>query len=361
VDSRQNSRKDLFQKKNLNNDNRTNIMSKKKAYTRREFIKKNSLTGLGAALTMSIPSLLLNSCTAKTDYSKLEPIIDIHQHTPYGGRPHENMLAHQRAMGIAKSILLPAGSPVNTVATHNGQSNGLAAGCGGNEECYQFSQKYPEEFFFGANEVPGLPGTVDEIEKYLNLGAKVIGESKFAVDCDSPEMQEIYELAQAYDVPVLMHWQYERYNHGFERFHTMLEKYPNVNFIGHSRTFWANIGKEFVDQTLHTYPEGIITPGGWTDQLLSRYPNMYGDLSQRSGLTALIRDEEHTPAFLERHQDQLLFGSDCSDQWPVVDGAICTQGSPILDAVRRLSPTKEIERKVLYENAKSLFKIDDLA
>ena len=54
----------------------------------------------------------------------------------------------------------------------------------------------------------------------------IIGEQKFGVECDSPEMQKIYELAQDYRVPVLMHWQYEMYNYGFERFHKMLEKYP---------------------------------------------------------------------------------------------------------------------------------------
>jgi cytosine/adenosine deaminase-related metal-dependent hydrolase len=45
-----------------------------------------------------------------------------------------------------------------------------------------------------------------EIEKYLKMGAVVVGECKFGVDCDSKEMQKIYELAQKYNVPILMHW-----------------------------------------------------------------------------------------------------------------------------------------------------------
>ena len=40
---------------------------------------------------------------------------------------------------------------------------------------------------------------------------------------------------------------------------------------------------------------------------------MYGDLSAGSGLNALTRDEDFTRDFLTRHQDKLLYGSDCSD------------------------------------------------
>ena len=47
-----------------------------------------------------------------------------------------------------------------------------------------------------------------------------------------------------------MHWQFQMYNYGFERFHTMLEKYPRVNFIGHAQTWWANIDKNHADQTV---------------------------------------------------------------------------------------------------------------
>ncbi len=52
--------------------------------------------------------------------------------------------------------------------------------------------------------------------------------------------------------------------------------------------------------------------GGVTDKLLSDYPNLYGDLSANSGNNALSRDAEFTRDFLKRHQDKLIFGSDCS-------------------------------------------------
>ena len=115
--------------------------------------------------------------------------------------------------------------------------------------------RMPEEYRFGANEVPDVDGAVKEIERYLAQGAVVIAEQKFGVDCDSPEMQRIYEVAEAHHVPVLMHWQFQMYNYGFERFYKMLEKYPRVNFIGHAQTWWANIDRNQTDQTV-LYPKG---------------------------------------------------------------------------------------------------------
>ena len=329
----------------------------KKEYSRREFIIKNSMAGLGAALTMGfVPSLIANTLdqNAVLDLrNAAEPIIDIHQHTDYSGRSNDLLIPHQRAMGVTKTILLPAGRPLSYGSTYYGYSNGLQAKATGNEVCYQFAKAHSDEFIFGANEVPDMPGAIQEIEKYLKLGAPVIGELKFGLDCDSPAMQSIYELAQSYNVPVLMHWQHNMYNRGIERFHTMLKKYPKVNFIGHAQTWWADIDKNHIDQNI-LYPKGNVTRGGLTDRLLTEYPNMFGDFSAGSGLGSLTRDEDHASGFLERHQDKLLFGSDCSDSEGT--GKSCL-GANIIPAIRKLAPNKVIERKILYENAQKLFKL----
>ena len=201
--------------------------------------------------------------------------------------------------------------------------------------------------------MPDIPEARSEIEKYLRRGALMIAEQKFGVECDSPEMHRIYALARERNVPVLMHWQFEMYNKGFERFHRVLEKYPQVRFIGHAQTWWANIDKNHADQKV-LYPKGPVTAGGITDRYLADYPNMFGDLSAGSGLNALTRDEDFTRGFLERHQDKLLFGSDCSD--PDGSGAKC-QGSQTIAAIRRLAASRTIERKLLYGNAQKLFKL----
>ena len=310
---------------------------------RREFLTASSVALLGLA----VQGETVGSAAAA------EPIIDIHQHVGYAGRGDEGLIAHQRAMGVTMTVLLPAGRPVNTASTHEGVSNGLQAQCLGNDPCYRLARAHATAFAFGANEVPDIEGATAEIERYLKRGACIIAEQKFGVECDSPEMQKIYQLARARKVPVLMHWQFQMYNYGFERFHKVLEQYPTVNFLGHAQTWWANIDRNNRDQTV-MYPKGPVTAGGLTDRYLSDYANMYGDLSAGSGLNALTRDEDFTRDFLVRHQNKLLFGSDCTD---VAGSGPQCQGAQTIAAIRRLSADKRIERKLLYENARKLLRL----
>lgn len=291
---------------------------------------------------LSTAGLLLAGCaTRRATPPPAEPIIDIHQHTNYSGRADDELVAHQRKMGVTKTVLLPAG-----------RLYGLEAGCGGNQTVYELARAQPDVFAFFANEVADLPEARAEIEKYLKLGAIGIGEQKFRVECDSGYIEAIAELAQDYRVPVLLHFQHGAYNTGLERFHRILEKFPKVNFIGHAQTWWGHIDKHH-DQTV-LYPNTKVTPGGLTDQLLRDYPNMFGDLSAGSGLNAMRRDEAHARWFLERHQDKLLYGSDCDDR--VGEGQSCS-GAQALATIRRLAPSKKIERKILYHNAARLLRL----
>jgi predicted TIM-barrel fold metal-dependent hydrolase len=305
-------------------------------------------------LTRSAFALLAPATrAARSGQSSAVPIIDIHQHLGYSGRPDDVLLAHQRAIGATTTILLPAGRPATSPSTHQGLANGLQAQALGNEACYRFVRAHRSAFLFGANDVPDLDGATREIERYLKRGARLIAEQKFGLECDSPEMQKIYALARAYDVPVLMHWQFNMYNYGFDRFHKMLEKFPQVTFLGHAQTWWAHVDRNYTDQT-DLYPKGRVTRGGLTDRYLSDYPNMYGDLSAGSGLNALTRDEDFARDFVTRHRDKLLFGSDCNDR----DGGGPTcLGAQITAAIRRLAADSQIERQLLYQNAKLVFRL----
>ena len=294
------------------------------------------------------------TCAGIETVPTAEPIIDIHQHTNYRERTTEQLIAHQRTMGVTHSILLPAGSAVKRPSTGEGIHNGLGGvGAGGNETALVMSRQYPQEFSFGANDVTDLPGGRAEISNFLDLGAIIIGEQKFQLECDSWESQSLYELAADYGVPILMHFQHGTYNLGFERLGKMLKKFPRTTFIGHAQTWWANIDQNHLDQKI-LYPQGPVTPGGLTDRYLADYPNMFADMSAGSGLNALKRDEEHARGFLDRHQNKILFGSDCDDR--VGQGAGC-QGSQTIAILRKLAPSKVVERKILYENARKLFGI----
>ncbi|MBC8003428.1 MAG: amidohydrolase family protein, partial [Opitutaceae bacterium] len=239
------------------------------------------------------------------------------------------------------TILLPAG-----------RLYGLAAQCGGNQTVVDVAHDHPGQYLFFANEITDDPGARVEIRKYLNKGAIGIGEQKFEVAADSMDINRIAELAQEFRVPMLFHFQEGTYNSGLDRFHHILDKFPRVRFVGHAQTMWANIDRNYDGKSL--YPTGKVTPGGLTDRLLKDHPNFYADMSAGSGLNALLRDEEHAIGFLERHQDKILYGSDCND---VIGRGPGCQGAQTIAAIRRLASSKAIERKILYGNAKKMFRL----
>src|ERR1051325_6622825 len=95
----------------------------------------------------------------------VEPIIDIHQHTNYTGRSDEELIRHQREMGVAKTVLLPAGSKY-----------GLAADCGGNDTVVAVARRLPREYVYFANELPDIPDARPVIERYLRSEERRVGK-----------------------------------------------------------------------------------------------------------------------------------------------------------------------------------------
>lgn len=293
----------------------------------------------------ALPSRSASAASAQGERSRLaasdDSVIDFHQHTHYRGRTDDALVAHQRAMGVDLTVLLPAGSRY-----------GLAADAHGNDSVVELARRFPDRFVFFANELPDIPQTRQVLEKYLRLGALGIGEQKFPVACDSQAMQTVYSIAREFDVPVLIHFEHDAYNMGIERFRSMVERFPAVNFIGHAQTWWGNIDAKH-DQTV-MYPKTPVTGGGITDRLLADHDNVYGDLSAGSGLNSMLRDEEHAADFLDRHQDRLLWASDCNDTLGRGNDCIGAKG---LAAVRRLAPNESAVRKILYGNAARLLRL----
>jgi len=312
----------------------------KNSLNRRGFIASS-----GLALAVASPNGLVAAAPERQ-------IIDIHQHPGFKGRPDDKVLAHQRAMGATMSFILPAGTPAKLPSTNDGRTNGLAAGCSPAEAALELARANPKAIRFFANEAPDHPDAKMNLEKFLKLGAIGIGEQKFKLPIDSKPMLAVYDIAKEFGVPVLMHFQHGAYNLGIERFHKILEKYPTVNFVGHAQTFWGNIDGNHVQTAM--YPMGKVKPGGISDRLLSDYPNMYGDHSAGSGRNALVRDEVHATEFLRRHQDKLMFGSDCYDT--LGRGPSC-RGAGLLKTLEQLAPTKSVLRKILFGNANRLFRL----
>jgi predicted TIM-barrel fold metal-dependent hydrolase len=141
---------------------------------------------------------------------------------------------------------------------------------------------------------------------------------KFHVACDGPELRRAYALAADLRVPILIHFQEVdhfpnegTWSTGFAKtFESILKAYPKTTFIGHADAFWANVSAGYHNEA--AYPTGPIARGGLTDKWLGDYPNLFGDMSANSCNNAMSRDAAFTADFLTRHQDKLIFGSDCS-------------------------------------------------
>ncbi len=223
------------------------------------------------------------------------PVFDLHFHLR--PQPAAN-LAHLDGAGVTKANLLTRNDATEQVRV-------LAA-------------MVPGRFtWFNSYDV-SQPETERVLAQAVKDGAQGFGEMKFHVAADGPEYRRVYALAADLGVPILIHFQ--EVDHfpnegtwatGFARtFESILKAYPKTTFIGHADAFWANVSADYRNDA--AYPSGPVARGGVTDKWLGAYANLFGDLAANSGNNAMSRDPAFTADFLKRHQDKLLFGSDCS-------------------------------------------------
>jgi uncharacterized protein len=307
--------------------------------TRRQF--SQTVAGM---LTASVAS-------AQTPEWAGATIVDCHHHLR---RTPEANIAHLDGCGVSNAMALARENSAEQMAA--------------------IESKYPGRFlgwFASANITQ--PDAADLLTKAVKSGAIGFGELKFHVEAAGPELRRMYALAAELNVPVLVHFQEVPHTPtegtfatGFRNFETILKAYPKTKFIGHADAFWANISAGYANHV--DYPTGKIKPGGITDKLLGEYSNLYGDLAANSGNNALSRDPEFTDGFLKRHQDKLIFGSDCSCT-DGKGGGISQGGNPGASrlagkcvaretlALLKRSTSPGIFRKLTWDNAHKNYKL----
>ena len=283
------------------------------------------------------------SLWAQQSYEWGGPVLDIHLHLRPDG---ESNLAHIDGSGVTKAVLLTRMQGV--------------------EQARALAEKHPGRFVWFVSADVTKPESAVLLTKAIKDGALGMGEIKYQVQCDGPEMKRMYALAAELNVPIQIHFGdvpqpsgNAIFNGGFKRFDAMLKTFPRTRFIAHADTFWANVSSDYAYDT--AYPRGAIKPGGLSDRWLSDYPNLYADMSANSCNNALNRDPEFMAVFLARHQDKLIFGCDCTCS----DGRGGGQTNPsprfhgkciareTLTAVQRMSKP-EIFRKIRLENGTKL-------
>ncbi len=236
--------------------------------TRRQFIQT-------VAATLPVLSL-----TAQTPNEDLwgGPVVDCHHHLR---RAPEANIVHLDGCGVSNAMILARDSSAPDIAAIEAKYPGRVLG------------------WFAAADIT-KPEAEDLLTKAVKNGAIGLGELKFHVEANGPELRRMYALAAELKVPILIHFQEVPhtptegvFSTGWKNFEVVLKAYPNTTFIGHADAFWANVSADYANQD--AYPSGKIKPGGITDRLLTDYPNLYGDLSANSGNNALSRDPEFTP------------------------------------------------------------------
>ncbi|TYT60878.1 amidohydrolase [Natrialba swarupiae] len=152
----------------------------------------------------------------------------------------------------------------------------------------------------------------DRLEHYIGRGARGFGELKMEMDIDDDRLELLYELCATYELPILFHTdrQMLRDEVGLPRLENVLASYPEVDFVAHAHGWWSHMSADVEALDLGRIPEGPIEAPGRVWELLAEYDNIYGDISTLGGWNALTRDEAYGQTFLERHHDQLVFGTD---------------------------------------------------
>ena len=222
------------------------------------------------------------------------PVFDLHFHLR--PQPASN-IAHLDGAGVTKANLLTRGAVLDQVKAVQSAA--------------------PDRFTWFTSYDVAQPDAEQVLTQAVKNGAQGFGEMKFHAAADGPEFRRIYTLAADLRVPILIHFQEVdhfpnegAWGTGFAKtFESILKTYPRTTFIGHADAFWANVSADYHNEA--AYPTGPIARGGLTDKWLGDYPNLFGDLSANSGNNAMSRDPSFTADFLKRHQDKLLFGSDC--------------------------------------------------
>jgi predicted TIM-barrel fold metal-dependent hydrolase len=246
--------------------------------------------------------------------------IDIHTHlgTFHWGRELtvDGLLRLMDQHEIEKAVVLPLVSPESTpyiqtteaaLAAYRAHPDRIIAFCAVDP---RVTTNRPERY----GHVEGVKGLQTILQRYKDAGARGMGEHKVGLPFDHAQMMALYEACANLELPILFHLDDIRSfdTPGLPRLEHALKTFPKLPFIGHAAGFWASISGDATLKDFGRYPKvpTPVAPKGALDRLMARYSNLYGDLSEPGGYTAIARDPKFGREFLIRRADQLLFGTD---------------------------------------------------
>ena len=248
-------------------------------------------------------------------------LIDAHNHPNWWGHDGQKILANMDEQGIDKMWLLTwecravDSSPrLNDHMPVTGEIISLS-------DVLSVAREAPDRFVLGYAPDPKRPDAIDRLKAAVEIhGIRIAGELKVRQLADDPDAIGFYRTCGEAGLPVTIHLEYpiERndpaawttmwYGGSIDSLERAIIACPDTVFIGHAKGFWAHIsGDDLADKV--PSPKGPVLPGGRVPEMLSRYPNLYADLSG-NGVPTLERDLVFSRQFLIDHQDKLLFARD---------------------------------------------------
>lgn len=249
--------------------------------------------------------------------------IDIHVHTSESAwltrlpdsryATPEELIEMYDMIGVEKGVILP-GLHIETGFQTTS-----------NYEIKVITDKYPDRFewFCNLDARQGDNRADTDFTPYIQFckekGAKGVGEVCSNLYFDDPLIYNLFHHCEKNNMPLTFHIGNMGGDYGIvddpglPRLEKALQDFPNLQFLGHSQKFWAEISGGLKAEERAGYPTGKVLPGGRVVELMRKYPNLCGDLSAGSGYNAVSRDPDFGYAFMEEFQDRLYYGTDICD------------------------------------------------
>ncbi len=314
--------------------------------SRRQF-NRHAVEGLAAAVVLAgINRLRAEPEPSEATFPKGR-YLDMHTHlrqTWNGaeGLTAEDLLRWMDAHDVAQAVVLPL---VSSESSSYSQASDvvLAQTKPYRDRLIPFCLVGPRASNWG-----GLPRLVKTLQRYVEAGAKGVGEHKPRAAIDDPRSLLIYEACSELQLPLLFHLDnaQNRDRPGLPGLAKALARAPACTFIGHGPGWWASISGDATQTDMGRYPKGAVSPGGAIDKLLDSFPNLYGDLSAGSGAGAIQRDLTFGGEFLIRRQDRIMFGTDYLSPG---------QGVPQFELFEKsLKLPEDVQRKISRDNARKV-------
>ncbi len=311
--------------------------------TRREALG----AGLGAAGLSALGSAWAAGAQSKPPADKY---VDVHVHLgqPWSDREPltaDMLLQWMDDHGIAKAVVLPLISPeawyypistdfvLKETQPHR-------------DRLIPFCDVDPR-----TNYLRSYKDVLNILKRYVDAGARGVGEHKCGGPIDSPGNLQVFRAASELKLPVLLHMDTIRNTDrpGLPGLEKALQEAPDADFIGHAPGWWASIsGDVTTEKDLGGYPKTPVAPGGAIDRLMEKYPNIYGEFSAGSGANAIRRDLEFGKKFILRRANRLLFGTDY-----LMPG----QEIPQFELFDGLDLPQDIQAKLYRDNARRLLEL----